>query len=281
MDAHPGTPPPDGNVEAAPTLVLTGVGVRFGGVVAVADTDLHVGPAEVCGLIGPNGAGKTTLFDVISGVRRPNSGTVVVDGQDITNWSPVQRSRAGIRRTFQQAQVFTWLTVEENVLAALDWHGGGGGAMADLLALPSRRSRERVRRERVAEVLDRCGLAAVADVQASSLPIGLARMLELARAIADPPKLLLLDEPTSGLDAAEAQRLAHQVDAVRLEHGCGVVLVEHDVSFVMDNCDRVVVLNLGRILATGTPREIRSNKAVRDAYLGQSGDHGAGSVDPK
>jgi ABC-type branched-subunit amino acid transport system ATPase component len=259
-------------VDAAlpPTLELTGVTVRFGGITALADVDLTVGRGEVLGLIGPNGAGKTTLFDVVSGVNSPNAGTVRLDGDDITRVGAVARSRRGLRRTFQRVQTFGWLTVEENVLAALEWRGGGGGMLADLVSFPTRRARERVRRERAREVIDQCGLSPVAHESAGSLPIGLARMVEVARAVVDRPRLLMLDEPTSGLDATESRRLGELIQSIRGEGECSVLLVEHDVGFVMEQVDRITVLDLGRVLAVGEPDEIQHDPRVRTAYLGES-----------
>ncbi|MGH9026528.1 MAG: ABC transporter ATP-binding protein [Acidimicrobiia bacterium] len=253
----------------AAALELRGIVVRFGGIAALRDVGLDVAPGEVRGLIGPNGAGKTTLFDVVSGVRVPEAGTVSLDGDDITSWSAVRRARAGLRRTFQRVQSYTWLSVADNVLAALEWRGGGGGLLGDLVAAPMRRSKERARRERVDEVLALCGLSGLRDEPAGSLPIGQARMVELARAIVDPPRLLLLDEPTSGLEHTEVVRLGERIQAIRESEGCAVLLVEHDVGFVMAQCDRIVVLDVGRVLADGRPAEIRSNADVRAAYLGE------------
>jgi len=249
-------------------LAVSDVHVSFGGVKALSDVSLVVAPGEICGLIGPNGAGKTTLFDVISGVRFPQAGTVHLGGADVTTSPAMLRARAGLRRTFQQVQVFGWLSVVDNVVAALDWEGGGGGLFADLVASPTRRRRERGRRERALATLRDCGLDAIADEPAASLPIGLARMVELARATVDPPKLLLLDEPTSGLDAGEAHRLAERMKSIVEAAQCAVLLVEHDVDFMMAQCDRLVVLHLGQVIATGTPDEIRANELVRAAYLG-------------
>jgi branched-chain amino acid transport system ATP-binding protein len=261
----------NGETPAAATRVLelADVSVHFGGIAALTDVSLDVRAGEICGLIGPNGAGKTTLFDVVSGVRTPDHGRVHLDGHDVTSWTAVRRARNGLRRTFQRVQTFGWLSVADNVLAALEWRGGGGGMPADLLGLPMRRRRERERRARVHDVLELCGLAAVADQPVSSLPIGLARMAELARAIVDRPRLLLLDEPTSGLDDTEVGRLGDRIHEIRLEESCAVLLVEHDVSFVMGRCDRIVVLNLGEILAVGSPQQIQNDAAVRTAYLGE------------
>jgi branched-chain amino acid transport system ATP-binding protein len=264
-----GAPSAAATPASSPALVLDGVTVRFGGITALDGVDLSLATGEVLGLIGPNGAGKTTLFDVISGVRAADGGTVALAGSDVTRLGAVARSRRGLRRTFQRVQTFGWLSVEDMVLAALEWRGGGGGAVADLVAFPTRRRRERERRERVAEVLAQCGLTAVAKDPAGSLPIGLARMAEVARAVVDPPSVLMLDEPTSGLDEAEAARLGELIQSIRADQSCAVILVEHDVGFVMRQCDRVVVLDLGRVLATGLPNEIQANPEVRAAYLGE------------
>jgi branched-chain amino acid transport system ATP-binding protein len=254
----------------APTLLLEvqEVGVRFGGITALDGASLSLGPGEIRGLIGPNGAGKTTLFDVISGIRVPQHGTVRFEGTDITSWSPIRRSRAGMHRTFQVVQMFGWLSVLDNVVAALDWEGGGGGLLADMVAFPTRTRREAARRARARETLAECGLSAIADRPAGSLPIGLARMVELARATVGRPRVLLLDEPTSGLDPTEAHRLGVCIERVARDHQCGVLLVEHDMDFLMRQCHRVVVLDLGTVLAEGTPEEVRANPAVRSAYLG-------------
>ncbi|TDC96074.1 ABC transporter ATP-binding protein [Nonomuraea deserti] len=245
-------------------LAVEGVSVAFGGVRALDRVSFEVGAGLVCGVIGPNGAGKTTLFDVVSGLRRPSEGRVRLAGRDLTGVSPVRRARAGLRRTFQRTQVFGRLTVADNVLAALDWHGGGGGIAADLAGWPGRRRRERERRERVAEVLELCGLTPLRDAYVAALPVGRRRLVELARALADRPELLLLDEPTSGLDGGQTARLGEVVRALETT----VLLVEHDMGFVMDVCDRIIVLDLGKVIAVGTPAEIRQDPVVRAAYLG-------------
>jgi branched-chain amino acid transport system ATP-binding protein len=263
-------PIPESVEHGPPMLSLVDVTVRFGGITALDSVALNVARGTICGLIGPNGAGKTTLFDVISGMRAPSAGSVAIDGIDVKTMGVAQRSRLGLRRTFQRVQTFGWLTVEDNVLTALDWRGGGGGFLADLVAFPTRRRRERARRALVEITLERCGLSDVRSELAGSLPIGIARMVELARATVEPPKLLMLDEPASGLDETEAARLGAHIQAVRTESGCAVLLVEHNAGFVMEHSNRVVVLDLGKVLADGTPREIQTNPAVRAAYLGDN-----------
>ncbi|MCX5394651.1 ABC transporter ATP-binding protein [Streptomyces sp. NBC_00094] len=236
-------------------LRASGIDVRFGGVHALRDVTVSVGPGEICGLIGPNGAGKTTLFDVLSGMRRPDAGAIAYDGTDITRRSPVWRARHGIRRTFQRQQLFGQLTVADNLVVAQDWRGGV-------------RPAARRHRERADAVLHECGLDALADSYAGGLPVGQARMVELARALADPPRVLLLDEPASGTTAEERRKLADVIRHMAEEENCAVLLVEHDVAFVMELCSRVVVLDLGRVLAEGTAAEVHADPAVREAYLG-------------
>lgn len=262
MDAPHTVPGADAVLRAAH------VGVRFGGITALDDVSVEVRPGEVCGLIGPNGAGKTTLFDVLSGIRRPDSGAVEFDGADVSARGPVWRARHGMRRTFQRQQLFGRLTVLDNLIVAEEWRGGGGGIAADLLALPSRRRREGARRARAEEILDLCGLAELRDVYAGTLPVGQARMVELARAVVDTPRVLLLDEPASGMSQTESGWLGEVVRRLVEHEHCAVLLVEHDVAFVMGLASRVVVLDLGKVLAEGTPSEVRANQAVRDAYLG-------------
>ena len=263
-----GGPASNGRVAPPPILEAETLTMAFGGVRALSEVSVSFAAGEICGLIGPNGAGKTTLFDCLTGVRRPTSGSIRYCGEEVTGRSATWFARQGMRRTFQRQQIFGWLPVEDNVLVALEWRGGGGGLAADLLSLPTRRSRERERRARVDEVLERCGLEALRLEPAANLPIGQARMVELARAVVDRPKVLLLDEPTSGLEEAEAENLAVVVRRLCEEEGCAVVLVEHDVGFVMRECHRVVVLNLGSIIANDVPDVVRADPAVREAYLG-------------
>jgi branched-chain amino acid transport system ATP-binding protein len=249
-------------------LAARDVSVRFGGITAVNRVTTEILADEVCGLIGPNGAGKTTLFDTLAGLSAPSSGVVELDGVDITRRSATWRSRHGIRRTFQRHQPFGWLSVEDNILVAMEWRGGGGGPLADLVYLPSRTRRERQRRIRVDEVMELCGIGHLRNEAAGRLPIGQIRMVEIARAIVDRPRVLLLDEPTSGLDEAEMPEVGAMIEQIRREEACGIVLVEHNVGFVMQTCSRIVVLDLGRIIAEGTPELVRKDAAVAEAYLG-------------
>jgi branched-chain amino acid transport system ATP-binding protein len=251
-------------------LEASGIGVRFGGIRALAGVGVGLRAGEVCGLIGPNGAGKTTLFDVLSGIRRPDEGRILLDGTDITRRSPVWRARHGMRRTFQRQQLFGQLTVADNLLVAQEWRGGGGGLAADLVGAPARRTREAGRRRRAAAVLRGCGLEGLTESYAGGLPVGQARMAELARAVADPPRVLLLDEPASGMAGDERRHLASVIRRLAEDEGCAVLLVEHNVAFVMELCARVVVLDLGSVLAEGSAADVRADPAVRDAYLGAS-----------
>ena len=228
---------------------------------------MTVRSGEIGGLIGPNGAGKTTLFDVVAGERRPNSGRVLVGGRGVTRLGPAARSRLGIRRTFQRVQTFGWLSVEENVSAALERRGGGGGTLADLIFFPTRRRRERFRREIAAQSIERCGLASVRTESAGTLPIGIARMVEFARATVWPARLFLLGEPASGLGEEEVEHLGALIQQVRAETGCAVLLAEHNAGFVMKQCDGVVVLALGSKLTEGTPEQVAKDPAVQEAYL--------------
>jgi branched-chain amino acid transport system ATP-binding protein len=270
MTTSEGTSGREDDAASVTVLRLADIVVRFGGITALGGVTFDVAPGEVVGVIGPNGSGKTTLFDVASGIRRPNTGSVDLDGRDVTNLSAADRARRGLRRTFQRVQTFGWLSVEDNVLAALEWRGGGGTFIADLVAFPTRTRRERTRRVQVEAVLDRCGLLPVRRELSGSLPIGIARMVELARAIVDQPKVLLLDEPASGLDATEIARLGEIIQSVRSKTHCAVLLVEHNAGFVMEQSDRVVVLHLGTVLAEGTPDQVQNDATVRDAYLGEA-----------
>ncbi|WP_426571948.1 ABC transporter ATP-binding protein [Aquihabitans sp. McL0605] len=232
-----------------PILETHEISVRFGGHMAVNGVSLTVGEGEIAGLIGPNGAGKTTTFNVITGLQAPTRGTVRLDGDDITKVSAHQRARGGIARTFQRLELFGSLTVRDNVRTAAELRGSDPERVTD-------------------ELLERVGLTAVAHQRADSLSTGSARLVELARALACRPRVLLLDEPASGLDDGETDRFAEILLDLTTD-GLGILLVEHDVPLVMRLCAQITVLNFGEVLATGTPIEIQKNPEVVDAYLGQ------------
>jgi len=235
-------------------LEVRDVSVSFGGNLALDHASLHAEAGQVTGLIGPNGAGKTTLFNITSGLLRPDRGTVRLDGTDVTHLSPGRRARKGLARTFQRLELFTMLTVRDNVRVAVETHRGWSRTREDVDA-------------RVDELLDRTGLGDVADVLATAVPTGQGRMVEVARALACRPQVLLLDEPASGQDEAETDRFAALLRSLA-DDGLAVVLVEHDMRLVMQVCDVLQVLDLGRVLAVGPPDVIRHDDAVLAAYLG-------------
>jgi branched-chain amino acid transport system ATP-binding protein len=249
-------------------LLASDLTVRFGGVTAVSRASIRLGRGQSCSIIGPNGAGKTTLFDAIAGQTAPTSGRVTYRGADITAKSPLWRSQHGIRRTFQRQQSFPGLSVEENILAGLDWRALH--PLADILGLPKSRRCERENRRQVDGILDLLGLGKVRDEPAYLLPLGQARLLEIGRALAGSPRLLLLDEPTSGMQPADAHRLAEVLAELTSEHQCAVLLIEHDVDFAMAQAQRVYVMHLGEIIAEGSPAAVRADRRVIDVYLGKT-----------
>lgn len=250
-------------------LDVDNVSRSFGGVYAVRDVSLSVADGEVRGIIGPNGAGKTTLFNMVGGHLRPDSGTVTYQGQAIEGIAAHQRARAGVAIVFQGARIFRGMTVLENVMVgAHSWtrHGFLAGA----LRLPRLRREERLIREYAEQALERVGLGSWAGRPAESLPLGQQRGLQVARALCGKPKLLLLDEPASGLRAAERTVLAELVEELHRD-GLTMLLIEHDVSFVTRLADRVTVLELGAVIAEGSPAEIVRDPRVVKAYLGAEG----------
>ncbi len=241
-------------------LDVSQVSVSFGGLQALSDVSIDVEVGHVTGLIGPNGAGKTTLFNVVTGLLGPNSGRVDLDGRDITRRKPHQRARLGIGRTFQRLETFGSLTARENVLVAAEMRRGW--------------SRDRSRSPGVIadEILERVGLQAVADDRVDRLPTGTARLVELGRALATEPRVLLLDEPSAGLNESETGTLGTLLREVA-GSGLAVLLVEHDMAFVMGTCARIHVLDFGRIISVGTPTDVQADQTVRAAYLGEAEEH--------
>jgi branched-chain amino acid transport system ATP-binding protein len=237
-------------------LSAENVVVRFGGLRALSEANLDVEPGRVTGLIGPNGAGKTTCFNVITGLQEPTSGRVVFDGKDITDTTPFKRARMGIARTFQKLEAFSSLSARDNVLVAAEqrkaWDRSkfSPGDVAD-------------------EILERVGISDVAQFMVGTLSTGTARRVELARALATNPKVLLLDEPSSGLNEEETEGMASLL-RVLVKDGLAVLLVEHDMSFVMGTCEYIYVLDFGQIIATGTPPEVQADPMVQAAYLGSA-----------
>jgi branched-chain amino acid transport system ATP-binding protein len=240
-------------------LEVRDVTVRFGGITAVSGAGLTVEGGQVQGLIGPNGAGKTTTFNVISGLQPPTEGQILVDGEDVTARPPHERARRGMARTFQRLEVFGSLTVRENVLAGAEFRSSWD---KDAHEDP---------REVADELLAKVGIAAFADVPADSVPTGMARLTELARALAIRPRLLLLDEPSSGLNEEESEELGEVLLSLA-DEGMGVLMVEHDVELVMKVCSWIDVLDFGQIIASDEPAIIRDDPRVQAAYLGAETD---------
>ncbi|MFF0011432.1 ABC transporter ATP-binding protein [Streptomyces sp. NPDC005374] len=233
-------------------LEVSAVTVAFGGNRALDGVALSAERGRVTGLIGPNGAGKSTLFDVVSGLRRPSAGRVVLDGRDVTRFGPARRSRHGLARTFQRLELFGRLSVRDNLLVAAELG-------------PERRRAPQV----TDELLERLGLTGIADSSADTLPTGVARLVEVGRALAVRPGLLLLDEPAAGQDGEETERFAALLRSLA-DDGTAVVLVEHDMGLVMSVCDEVYVLDLGKVIAVGPPALIRADETVLAAYLGDA-----------
>jgi branched-chain amino acid transport system ATP-binding protein len=245
-------------------LTVTDLVVRFGGVTALAGVSFTVPRGKVCGLIGPNGAGKTTLFDCVSRLTRPRSGRIELAGRDLLALPAHRVAELGVARTFQHLGLVPSLLVRENVM--LGAQGAGIGFLPAALRLPGLRARERELRDRADVVLDRLALAGIAARPAAGLPYGTLKRIELARALAAAPDLLMLDEPASGLSHEEVDELAGVIEDVRAD--MTVLLVEHHMGMVMRLSDTVVVLDFGRVVATGSPAQVREDPAVLAAYLG-------------
>ena len=247
-------------------LSLGGVTRRYGGLVAVDTVDLDVAEGGVTAVIGPNGAGKTTLFNLVSGFQKPNAGRIVFAGEDITMRLPEQIAASGLVRTFQLVQLFQNLSVLENIQVGCHLHTRGG-IFSALMRSRATRETEREVDARARELLDFVGLEGAADSEARALAYGQQRLLEIARALAAKPKLLLLDEPAAGLSVDESKRLSAAIRDIA-RRGTTVLLIEHDMKLVMNTADTIAVMDFGRKIAEGTPAAIRENPAVITAYLG-------------
>jgi branched-chain amino acid transport system ATP-binding protein len=254
--------------ETAPLLRLTGVSKSFGGIQAVSSIGFDVRPGECVGLVGPNGAGKTTLFNCVCGQLRPESGEILFEGTPLNGLPTFRRARLGIGRTYQKVEVFTDMSVRDHLLVAERARRGEGSLWRDLLNLSKPTPDEMAR---VDACLELVGIASMAGTSVNALGLGNCRLVELARALATEPKILLADEPSSGLDLHETSEVAAVLRTVQRERGTAVLLVEHDLSMVAEVVDRTIVMDLGAMLAEGTFDECMAAPAVRHAYLGQMG----------
>ena len=254
-----------------PVLDVRNLGIDFGGLTAVDGFNITIGPTEISGLIGPNGAGKTTIFNLLTGVYQPTRGSVLINGIDIKGMPTAKVNRLGIARTFQNIRLFADMTALENVKVGMH-NEIRCSFLASLLRTPSYYKAEREADKKAMELLDFMGLADVADQKAGSLPYGVQRRLEIVRALATNPSIILLDEPAAGMNPSETTELMHQIRRIRDTFQIAIFLIEHDMNLVMNVCEGIAVVNYGRIIAKGTPEEIRENPEVIEAYLGRKED---------
>ena len=257
------------DIDKLPVLDVRNLGIDFGGLTAVDGFNMTIGPTEISGLIGPNGAGKTTIFNLLTSVYQPTRGSILLKGIDTKGMNTAKVNKMGIARTFQNIRLFNDMTALDNVKVGMH-NEIKCSFISSLLHLPSYYKSEKKANEKAMELLEFMGLADIADQKAGSLPYGVQRRLVICRALASNPAIILLDEPAAGMNPSETAELMHQIRRIRDTFQIAIFLIEHDMNLVMNVCEGIVVVNYGKIIAKGTPEEIKNNPAVIEAYLGRS-----------